>query len=228
MSFLGLKPSDLIPGGPVVVSAGKANDALSSDKKMSLSALLASAGFTGGDAIIARAISLAENASSNPRAEGHNTDRTTDVGLMQINSSHAGEFGSPANKAQFIESMKDPAANVKFAYQLYTRRHGFGDWVTYNTGKYRLHMPKPRDPTITLSKNSLTGDIGGAVGGAVNAVTSPFESLANLVSVLFQADTWARVGKGALGGTFVILGTGAMVFIIANKSGAIDVAKKVV
>lgn len=47
----------------------------------------------------------------------------------------------------------------------------------------------------------------------------PLGKLTELVDLLFQADTWFRVGKGALGGVLIILGTGALVFITANKTG---------
>lgn len=224
MGILGLHTSDLIPGGPVVVDAGKLNDSLSADTTVRLSKLIADAGFTGSDAIIMRAIVLSES-NGNKNAVGHNTNGTIDVGLAQMNSVH-----KPAGEtlAAWTARMKDPVQNLKEAKGLHDSRGGFGDWVTYNTGRYRINMPRPRDPQITLSKNSLTGAVGDAATSVVNTVTSPFESLANLVTVLFQADTWARIGKGALGGVFVVLGTGAMVFVIANKTGVASTAKKAV
>jgi hypothetical protein len=205
-------------GGDV---ASKLNDIARKDDRKRLSQLIGEAGFSGSDAVIMRAIILAES-GGRVKAVNRNRDGTIDVGLAQINSVHKKDNES---ESDFRKRMEDPVNNLKEAKTLHSGRGGFGDWVAYNTGKYRGFMPKPRDPVITLEKNTIAGDITGGVSSAVDTVISPLETLANIATVLFQADTWARIGKGTLGGVFVILGTGAMVFVIANKASGGQVTR---
>ena len=84
------------------------------------------AGFSPTDAITATAISIAENGSGNPAAMSPpNRNRTYDLGLWQINSSHWLEFGGPT-------ALVDPANNARAAYAIYARA-GWCSWSTYLT-----------------------------------------------------------------------------------------------
>lgn len=70
-----------------------------------------------------------------------------------------------------------------------------------------------------------------AVTGAANAVISPLEALGKVGAALLNPNTYFRLGKGALGGTLLILGTGGLVFVVANKAtsgGAGKIAKTAV
>ncbi len=42
--------------------------------------------------------------------------------------------------------------------------------------------------------------------------------MVNVVKALFDPGTYLRIGKGMAGGTLIIVGTGALVFVIANKA----------
>ena len=57
----------------------------------------------------------------------------------------------------------------------------------------------------------------GPVGSAAGAVKDTVNAVPKLIGALFDPSTYLRIGKGALGGVFIIAGTGALVFIVANK-----------
>jgi lysozyme-like protein len=84
-------------------------------------------GFTPGEALLATAISLSENASGNPALVSlPNRGGTVDIGLMQINSSHCGDAGG-------CEALKDPVVNMREALKLY-RQGGWFLWCTFPGG----------------------------------------------------------------------------------------------
>lgn len=208
-------------GGYVV---GKFGDLTEKDIRKPLADLIADAGFAGNDAVVMRAIVFAES-GARPGAVGHNRNGTRDVGLAQINTVHKGSFGTPADEDDFVAAMKNPVNNLAVSYQLYKRRGGFGDWVTYNNGRYRLFMPRPLNPIITVEKRSISKSLGitneqvqdKIIDTAKNL--TPIDELASAAKTLLTADTWARVGKGVLGGGLLMLGTGALVFVIASRAG---------
>ncbi|HEY1298226.1 MAG TPA: transglycosylase SLT domain-containing protein, partial [Chloroflexota bacterium] len=84
------------------------------------------AGFSPTDAITATAISIAEDGSGDPAAMSPaNRNRTYDLGLWQINSSHWLEFGGPT-------ALIDPSNNARAAYAIFARA-GWCSWSTYLT-----------------------------------------------------------------------------------------------
>lgn len=139
-----------------------------------------SGGFPPRYAGIAASIALAES-SGNPSAEHHNTNGSTDYGLWQINSVHAGSYGQP-------NSWLNPQTNAKVAYSLF-KSQGFRPWVTYNSGAYKRYLPTgsqvagatgnramvtspvhaqtaPADTNVATAQNaSLIGDAGNGVKG---------------------------------------------------------------
>lgn len=85
------------------------------------------AGFSHADAIIATAISIAENGSGNPAAtSGRNDNGTYDLGLWQINTIWWAQFGGP-------EVLRDPWRNAQAAYYI-KGRQGWCAWSTYGPG----------------------------------------------------------------------------------------------
>jgi hypothetical protein len=121
--FVGGVPSISLDGGAVVtvpvVGPGMVTD-------VQRYQLARTAGFSPTDAITATAISIAEDGSGNPAAMSPpNRNRTFDLGLWQINSSHWAEFGGP-------NALTDPATNARAAFAIYARA-GWCSWSTYLT-----------------------------------------------------------------------------------------------
>jgi len=89
--------------------------------------LARTAGWNVEDAIVATAISLAENGSGNPAAmSGRNTNGTYDLGMWQINSAWWPQFGGQA-------ALTDPWRNAQAAYYI-KGRQGWCAWSTYGPG----------------------------------------------------------------------------------------------
>jgi hypothetical protein len=65
---------------------------------------------------------------------GTNRDGSTDYGLMQINSIHAYMVGGN------LESLRDPAVNMRVAYSLSHQGTDWTAWSTYNNGKYKQYL----------------------------------------------------------------------------------------
>lgn len=223
MAFLGLNPSDFIPGAPaihdVVAGAGKLSDLGGKDTHTTLSALMQQGGFTGEDARIAVAVALAES-GGRANATNHNTDGTQDTGLMQINDVHHGSETVTA----FRNRMLDPVENVKEGKSVFASS-GWNAWTTYKNGTYRKFMG--RDASITLKKNTVFD----TAGSVASAVTQPISVIGDLAGALLNPSTYLRVGKGVLGGVLVILGTAGIVFVIgksANGTPIVKAATKVV
>jgi len=113
-------PSGFVPALPSIpLSAGAVTD-------LQRFQLARAAGFSPTDAIVATAISIAEDGSGDPAAMSPpNRNKTFDLGLWQINSSHWAEFGGP-------NALAEPAANARAAYAIYARA-GWCSWSTYLT-----------------------------------------------------------------------------------------------
>lgn len=64
-------------------------------------------------------------------------------------------------------------------------------------------------------------DVLTAPGDAVQAIGSAADTAINgvgdFISFITDPDTWLRLGKGALGFTFIVVGTGALVYVVGNK-----------
>lgn len=95
--------------------------------------LAQNAGFSGTDALVAAAISMAES-GGNPKAYNPETAANTpeglgSYGLWQIYLKAHPEY-------QGID-LYDPQTNANKAYEIYTKRgKRFIDWSTFNSGKY--------------------------------------------------------------------------------------------
>lgn len=106
--------------------------------------LARAAGFSQADAILATALSIAENGSGNPSAmSGRNFNGTYDLGLWQINTIWWAQFGGP-------DALTDPLANARAAFYIYGRQ-GWCAWSTYeascgpgHVGSYRAFLDRAR------------------------------------------------------------------------------------
>lgn len=80
------------------------------------------------DSRVALAVMKAES-GCNPSA----ASPACDSGLMQINCVHIAKVGGN------LAALKDPATNIKVAYQIYSAQ-GWNPWVVYQTGAYRKFL----------------------------------------------------------------------------------------
>lgn len=93
------------------------------------------AGFSATDAVIATAISIAENRPGDPElASPPNKNGSVDLGLMQINQGWWGTFGGRS-------ALEDPLTNMRAALRIQQNRGSWADWSTYNDGSYRSYLP---------------------------------------------------------------------------------------
>lgn len=100
------------------------------------------AGWTLEQAIIAVAISIAENGSGNPATmSGRNSNGTYDLGLWQINSAHWPQYGGQ-------QALTDPWRNAQAAFSIYGRQNWCA-WSTYlvscgpgHTGSYASYLAR--------------------------------------------------------------------------------------
>jgi hypothetical protein len=102
---------------PAVVTGSRVSD-------VQRYALAVMAGWTPAEAIVATAISIAENGSGEPAVlSAENWNHTRDLGLWQVNSAWWPQFGGQA-------ALSDPAGNAQAAYAIY-KRQGWCAWSTY-------------------------------------------------------------------------------------------------
>jgi hypothetical protein len=79
----------------------------------------------------------------------------------------------------------------------------------------------------------IIGDIGGALGSlfhvpgipGLNGIGDALGAIGSFFKLITSPDTWFRVGKGILGFALIIIGTGALVFVVANKATGGGVTK---
>lgn len=219
-------PVSLIPTpiGVPLGMFGKANDLASTDKTIHMSQLVTIWPAAHRKEAIGEA---GAESGFNPKAVNSapcDAKGNHAVGLWQVCTNHAGILGSPKDVAGFTTWLQNPENNAKAAHAIWSAAGGTfaRDWPTWNNGAWRKYANQ--DPTITVNKNTLTGDIANTASDVVNAVLTPIEVMAKLVGALFDPSTYLRLGKGALGGVLVIAGTGAIVFIVANRASGGKVA----
>lgn len=102
------------------------------------------------------AIALAESGGDpNPRPH-HNKNGSIDYGLWQINSAH---FTDPAwNFPTDPHWLLDPANNATAMMYVYSNfKNGWGQWATYNNGKYLKHLA-----VAQLAASEVIGTPGGS------------------------------------------------------------------
>ncbi|MFL6415371.1 MAG: hypothetical protein ACJ74Y_06845, partial [Bryobacteraceae bacterium] len=88
----------------------------------------------GSECRVALAIQRAENPQGKCEIYHYNGDGTLDWGYFQINTVHLKRPGLN------LRDLLDCKANIDFAYQLYTEKHGFTPWSTFNNGAYRRYL----------------------------------------------------------------------------------------
>lgn len=199
-------------------AANATNDVAVKDKKVPLSQIVATGGWHGKAAKDASAVALAESGGDASIDNG-----SCCVGLWQINRNHAGENGTPRDTDKFTAWLKDPYNNAHFAHHLWAKDGGTfaKEWDTWKNSSYKAQYGK--DPLILVKKGTASG----AAADVIDTALKPLELLAKLVSALFDPSTYLRLGKGVLGGFLVIMGTGAIIFVVANKISKSPAVKNV-
>lgn len=202
----------LVPPIIMLPTPDKTADKLVKDRKVPASTLIRDhTGWRGQDARIARGVMGAEsgfNAGAVNNAAKCSDKGDVAVGLMQVCTIHKGSYGIPANLDRAIDWLKDPINNVEAAYRVWSVQ-GWDAWEMFTNQRYKAFMNQ--NPLITLEKRSATT----AVQDAADAALGPVDEIAG---ALLNPSTWLRVGKGALGGTLLLVGVGGLVFLAANKA----------
>jgi hypothetical protein len=211
------------PLGPIDIFGQERhlNDSISKDERITATALLSKGGFPRS--------ALREGAAVMGAESGYKTDIDNGIcciGLMQINyKAWRGKLGIPADEGKAKDYLKDPVNNVTVAHEIWKDAGGTftRDWEARQNGAYRRYLGQ--NPLITVTKNTLIGDVGDAVGGAVDKVTDPLGAIGDTISFLSSPDSWFRIGKGVLGGWLIVLGVGGIVFVVAKKAVASPVGQ---
>lgn len=170
--------------------------------------------YTDWNVTLMTAISLAES-GGDPTATHKNSDGSIDYGLMQVNSVH----GYDPNCLLQAECNIDKAHDVWLS-------QGYSAWTTYKTGAYKLFNGK--DSNVSTGVQSKAGAAVDAGKDAAGAVTGGINSVGDFIHWVTDASTWARVGKGVLGTTLIIVGVGGITLIIANKASNSPTVKSAV
>jgi hypothetical protein len=183
--------------------------------------------------VTAIAIAYAES-SGRIDAKNTNLDGSVDYGVWQINSVHADLF------AKYPEWWT--VSNAVMAYELYkSKGNKFTDWVTYNTGAYKMFTSHARAAASDVSApaNTDLGDAGVAgsdqtttttIIPGVDAIASSLAAFstatAAVASWVSDVRNWERVGMVLIGGALVV---GALVMVAGKEvSGPLEnVAGKV-
>lgn len=216
-------PLGPIGGPPLLDPLGAAKPAARGAKgekrKMRLSEVLRAAGWPANVERTARAVVMAES-GGNPNID----NGVCCVGLFQINRVHRGKFGSPSDPAKWDKWIKNPINNAKVGLAIWkgAGRKFSPDWEAFTNGSYRSKFGQ--DPVLEVDETGVAGLLSDAGGVAADVADKALGPLDEIFSALLSPSTWFRVGKGFMGGTLVILGTGAVVFIVANRAtgGAVE------
>lgn len=200
---------------------------------VALSKLIKDAGFPNVEdtegMVWAESSANPENYNHTPCAPNENA-----VGLLQVCTVHCGTQGLPADKDACVKALKHPRTNLRVAKGIYDAAGGTfaKDWPTWRDGSYRKARGRDKLIFVTDEPSDVAGNLGGDLSDqAANAAGAVLGPLDEIASALLSPDTWFRVGKGLLGAVLIVLGTGAIVFIVANKTSNSPtgrVAKKIV
>jgi hypothetical protein len=129
-------------------------------------------------------------------ARSKNPDGNENIGIFQIDGVNV----------QHPEHLLDPVYSANVAYRMwredggtFTKRWATAPQCAGKTGNEPL-----ADEAKPVGASADLGNIGNAVAGALAAVLNSIP--------------WFRVGKGALGFVFIVVGVGTLVVVVANKT----------
>lgn len=164
-----------------------------------IAALARDAGFPDSAIPTAVAIARAESGGNPSAVSPTNSNGTKDYGLFQINSVHFGDLKINVAEAGVIPINAtlalNPGANTGAAYALWKRRGGFGDWVTYNNGKYKQFLPKNLDIDGAKRPDQIDGPLSNfSPGDWVAGITSYVNRAGQVVGVSLLAALLIIIG----------------------------------
>lgn len=148
---------------PTVTPAGVAGAVLARDAA-------SAAGWTGVDLDVAVAVAGAESGWMPDAVNTGNRDGSTDHGMWQVNSVHAGLLASG--------DWRDPYENARMAKAVYDEAGGWTPWVAYDSGTYLDHMQPAIAPAsatacgpraIPVGASTEPGGWGGHANGRIPA-----------------------------------------------------------
>lgn len=200
------------PTDPFGLVSG-ASDLLNPDEKAKLSAVLSRNGWGSPNGALNRMARTVVQRESNGDPNAENPSGAT--GLFQMMTPlHCGSYGIPRATGDCKEWLKDPDNNAKAAHALF-RANGWEPWKSSGP------IPPPPtnwDTTVTTDKDTIVGGAGEVAADVASPFVAVGKAATDLIGTLLSADTWFRIGKGWLGFVLLTTGTGALVFIVANKA----------
>lgn len=168
---------------------------------------------TDANAEIAIAIALAESGGNPEAVGGPNSNGTRDWGLWQINDVH-----NPTERQK-----TSAAANWLYAWRIAGMGTSWKPWATFNSNKYREHLPAAREAWKTASPNTIGGNASGEV---LNPETyTQLEGPLAFLNPLLRSETWERVAM-IIAGVFLLLLVAAALIKTASPLGKIAKAVK--
>lgn len=164
------------------------------------------------------AISTAENSSRDPKAVSPpNADGSVDVGLFQVNLKAHPQYSK--------EEMQDADKNVAAAKSISNNWTNPNPWTTYKNGAWRNQVNRLDEPIkdtapqkADLPTDPITGALNSAASTAKDGwdiLISPVKLLIEFAKILFDPNTWFRVGKVIIGGILILI-VGFMAIRIAD------------
>lgn len=106
-------------------------------------------------------------------------------------------------------------------------KKGSGSSLLSTVGNIALEANPVTGPAVIADK-ALGDPVGTVVNGAgavVNSTGDALKIIGQFFSDLVDPSFWLRVGKGALGTTMVVIGTGTIVYIMANQVKATETGR---
>lgn len=158
-------------------------------------------------------------------------ENTTEVGIAIVLAESGGDttatnLGGRVVGAWQIDRQAHPDVSVtcarnmvcstRAALKISNGGEDFSPWDTYKNGAYKKFLKD----TGGSVPNADSGILGSGIGSPLD-LGNPLDwakQIGKLIAALFDPSTYLRLGKGLLGGVFIIAGTGALVFIVANKA----------
>lgn len=177
------------------------------------------AGFSGDDAVLANKVVQAES-GGNPAAMNRASCSPTGdnaVGLFQICTVHKGTMGIPSNKTAAIAWLKNPLNNARVARQLFTACHNSFDCDWASSKSVWSNLGASGSTSNPGSGIPIIGGVIDTVEGAANTAGDIANGVDKIAGLLVSPSFYLRVGKGFLGVTLIVLGTGALVYVVGSK-----------
>jgi hypothetical protein len=149
------------------------------------------AGFPESAWVTAIAVALAESGGNSDALNDANSNGSSDYGLFQVNSVHAGLLNGG--------NWRDPVYNAKMALSISSNGSNWKPWVAYTTGRHVPFIPRAR---------KAAGTTAGSAPTALPVVSIP--GTGDFFSLISDSKTWLRVGYFVVGGILVLIALGAM------------------